>query len=420
MSAGDAERDGKVRAQYEAYPYPARDPADEAGRLIVGSPSHLLEIEHYVRGGREAEDLNALVAGGGTGDGAIMLAQQLADRARGKVTYVDISGASLSIAKARAEARGLNNITFHQGSLLDLATLVPGSYDYIDCCGVLHHLEDPAAGLAALTEVLSPDGGLGLMLYGTLGRTGVYPIQSALRRLSSGVEDAQRVALARRLLADLPDSNWLKRNPNLNDHLRGDDAGLYDLLLHPRDRAYQVPEILELLAGAGLRLAGFVPPLQYDPAIYLQDEALKAQAAALAANERLALAEELSGAMKSHVFYAVREYSAWQPAEAALGPDSVPALKDIDAAALAASLARTGTVTATVGGRAVRLAVPEGGDRVIALIDGRRSLRQIHGRLRAGGERLSWNAFVNLFRRILAVLMPLNLLLLRHGQQLPA
>ena len=34
--------------QYEAYPYPARDPADEAKRLIEGSPSHLLEIDHYL------------------------------------------------------------------------------------------------------------------------------------------------------------------------------------------------------------------------------------------------------------------------------------------------------------------------------------------------------------------------------------
>ena len=33
--------DGSLAAQYEAYPYPARDPRDEAKRLIIGSPSHL-------------------------------------------------------------------------------------------------------------------------------------------------------------------------------------------------------------------------------------------------------------------------------------------------------------------------------------------------------------------------------------------
>lgn len=415
MSPADRAGDGRVRSQYESYPYPARDPADEANRLVTGSPSHLLEIEHYVRGGRAAGPLKALVAGGGTGDGAIMLAQQLANRGEGQVTYVDLSAASLSIAQARAVARGLNNITFLQGSLLDLRRVAPGPYDYIDCCGVLHHLADPAAGLEALAAELTPDGGLGLMLYGTLGRTGVYPMQSALRRLAGDDDDAARVALARKLLSLTPDSNWLMRNPHLGDHLRGDDAGLYDLLLHPRDRAYLVPEVLALLRDAGLRLAGFVPGLEYDPGLYLDDEELRRRAARLPAEEQAALAEELSGAMKSHVFYAVRDGVGWQSAEQQIGPASVPVLKDIAADALAASLARTGVVAATVGGRALRLPVSEEAARLVGLIDGRLSLRQLHGRLRASGERLSWDDFVGRFRGLLSVLLPLNLLLLRDG-----
>ena len=75
-----------VREQYEAYPYPARDPKDERKRLIVGSPSNLAEIDHYVFAGRGdfAAPFRALVAGGGTGDAAIMLAQQLQDRSRAR------------------------------------------------------------------------------------------------------------------------------------------------------------------------------------------------------------------------------------------------------------------------------------------------------------------------------------------------
>ena len=33
--------------QYDAYPYPERKPEDERKRLIVGSPSHPLEIDHF-------------------------------------------------------------------------------------------------------------------------------------------------------------------------------------------------------------------------------------------------------------------------------------------------------------------------------------------------------------------------------------
>ena len=42
--------DAQLAAQYEAYPYPHRDPRDEAKRLIVGSPGHLREIDHWVFG----------------------------------------------------------------------------------------------------------------------------------------------------------------------------------------------------------------------------------------------------------------------------------------------------------------------------------------------------------------------------------
>ena len=115
----------EVRAQYEALPYPPRDPRDEAIRLITGTPSHVLEINHYLFSGRLnfARPFRALVAGGGTGDACIMLAQQIADRrCPGEVVYLDISTASRQICEGRAKARGLRNITFLTGSLLDRLT----------------------------------------------------------------------------------------------------------------------------------------------------------------------------------------------------------------------------------------------------------------------------------------------------------
>ncbi|MGR3783009.1 MAG: class I SAM-dependent methyltransferase, partial [Albimonas sp.] len=70
-----------VKRQYESYPYPARDPADEARRLVEGSPSDPIEIDHFLFRGRRdwSRPFRALVAGGGTGDGLVMLAQKLAD-----------------------------------------------------------------------------------------------------------------------------------------------------------------------------------------------------------------------------------------------------------------------------------------------------------------------------------------------------
>src|SRR6195952_137016 len=129
--------DRELAAQYEAFPYPARDPREEGKRLVVGSPSHLREIDHWVFGSARPRSvpLRALVAGCGTGDGAIMLAQHLASAGRGgHVLCIDRSERALGIARARAEARGLSNIGFRQESLLDLPHLGLGLFDYIDCC----------------------------------------------------------------------------------------------------------------------------------------------------------------------------------------------------------------------------------------------------------------------------------------------
>src|SRR5262245_66483010 len=153
----------RVRAQYEAYPYPPRDPRDEARRLIEGSPSHLLEINHYVFAGRRdfRQPFRALIAGGGTGDGTIMLAQHLADRGcPADLVYLDLSTAARGIAEARAQQRGLESIRFITASLLDLPRLELGRFDYVDCCGGLHHLPHPAAARALLAEALRPGRGL--------------------------------------------------------------------------------------------------------------------------------------------------------------------------------------------------------------------------------------------------------------------
>lgn len=406
-----------VHVQYEAYPYPPRDPRDEAKRLVTGSPSHLAELVHHVRGGvfDPAQPFRALVAGGGTGDAAIMLAQQLADTGAtaAEVVYVDWSTSSRRIAESRAAARGLTNIRFVTGSLLELDALGLGGFDYIDCCGVLHHLEDPDAGLASLARALAPQGGMGLMLYAPLGRVGVYPMQSALRLLDAGGDPASRVAFARRLLGQLPQTNWLKRNPFMTDHIVEGDAGLYDLLLHARDRAYSVDEVHDFAAAAGLRIAAFAPPARYEPRHYVSDAAILRRAEALDARQRASLAESLAGNIKSHAFYVVRVDNPVAP----LQPDDlalVPVAANVDLAQLAKSVGSSGTITATVDGLPFRLALPRLAGAILQRIDGERSLAEIHGALQAQDSRLSADAFLQQFQLLFASLHALGKLMLRR------
>lgn len=405
-----------LRTQYEAYPYPARRPEEERQRLITGSPSHWREIEHYLRGGHWPADrpFRALVAGGGTGDATIMLAQQLKDAGiAGEVVYLDLSRTARDIAEARAAVRGLDNIRFETGSLLDVAG---GPYDHIDCCGVLHHLDDPAAGLAALVGVLAEDGGLGLMLYGELGRTGVYPIQDLLRRIApADLPDPKRVDLARRLLDRLPSSNWLKRNPFLQDHLGGSDAALYDLLLHSRDRPYRVPQVLDLVAGAGLRLVSFIEPALYEPATYLQDPGLARMMAGLVDAERWAAAEEVAGSLTRHVFYAVRADNPVTPPDPA-DPHTIPVLRNGDGPGLARAVRPNAPLTVSVQGQRLHLPLPRLAGPILTRIDGETSLNGLYDRLVDEVDRtLARERFHTQFRELYTALAGVNLLLLRRG-----
>jgi SAM-dependent methyltransferase len=413
--AATKDADSAVHDQYETYPYPPRDPADEAKRLITGSPSSLAEIEHYVIGGRIGTErpFRALVAGGGTGDATIMLASQLAARAiPAKIVHLDISAASLDIARARAAVRGLASIDFRQASLTDLARLDLGTFDYIDCCGVLHHLDDPALGLGELARALEPTGGMGVMVYGRLGRTGVYDAQSLLRLLADDLPDPARIATARALLSDLPPTNWLARNPHVGDHRNAGDAGIYDLLLHRRDRAYTVDEMFSLAAGAGLRITGFIAPARYDPLTYLSDAALREKAAALDWPGRCAAAELIAGNMKVHICYLVPAAATRDVPLGLDSPGAVPVLNLVTPEALAATLSGAPALSLDFDGVKLRLPLPKPASAMAALVDGERDLGQIRRTLGKSGHRLSPTAFARQFAALYAALNGINAMLM--------
>lgn len=407
-----------VRQQYEGYPYPERDPRDEAKRLITGSPSHLDELDHHLFAGRlrlrpaDGPPLRVLIAGGGTGDATVMLAQQCRDAGlAAAIDYLDLSTASRRVAEARAEARGLDGIRFHTGSLLD-ADLLPGPYDYIDCCGVLHHLPDPAAGLAALVARLAPGGGLGLMVYARYGRSGVYEMQSALRRLAGpDLPDAERLTVARRTLDGLPAGNRFRRNPILRDHLTS-AAGLYDLLLHSQDRPYTVPELADLVAGAGLSIAALIDPLRYDPVLYL-DPRLRPRLADLSWLERAALAEELAGTLKTHILYATRANEA-EGRAATLSGTTIPVLRDLDGAAVARALRPGQGLTAGWDGFETVFPLPRLAGALLSRIDGRRTLDALYADLATSqGGGLTRAAFDQQFAQLVTTLNGLGKLFLR-------
>ena len=301
----------EVREQYETYPYPHRDPEEEKRRLLYTWQDNLAQINHYCYRGKNAfkAPLRVLVAGGGTGDAVVFLAEQLRN-ADAEVVYLDISRSSMEVAQKRAEVRRLGNITWIHGSLLDIPALGLGKFEYITCTGVLHHLQDPEDGLNKLLSVLAPGGVLGVMVYGKYGRTGIYQIQDLMRivnRNTSGMRE--RLANTKAILASLPPSNQWKKNEGAVVGPDTPDAELYDFFLHSQDRAYTVPELYEWIeqrCGLHLQLSrvdyGRMP---YTPECYIGDPALLKIVKGLPVPEQQAVAELIAGNIDRHCFYAM-------------------------------------------------------------------------------------------------------------------
>jgi 2-polyprenyl-3-methyl-5-hydroxy-6-metoxy-1,4-benzoquinol methylase len=295
-----------VREQYEELPYPPRDSRRELQETHHPTPAELTLVANFLWGGRRRLDsgFRALDAGCGTGDNAVFMATQLAE-VGGQVVGIDLSETSLEITRERAAARGLTNLTLLQGRIEDLPSLGLDPFDYVVSAGVLHHMPSPAAGLAAIREVLKPGGGAGIMVYGQYGRTAIYQLQSLFKIIAPPtLPTAERIRIVRNTLSGLHATHWAQLG---KDSWSGEisaqgDAGLFDLLLHPQDRAYTVPEIYDWLASVDMRLARWLLPHQYQPEYY----APRVDMSGLSQPDREAAAELFNCRLMKHTFFVTR------------------------------------------------------------------------------------------------------------------
>lgn len=309
----------KVREQYENYPYPIRHPEEEHTRILLPLTECFDRLNHFAYSGRRdfRKEFRALIAGGGTGDAAIALAEQLR-RTSNEVTYIDMSETSMKVAQERAKTRGLTNIRWIHDSLLNIPKLDLGKFDYINCSGVLHHLADPDLGLRTLSDALKDDGAMGIMLYAKYGRMAVYMMQDLLRMINRDEPNLQKqVDNAKAILNNLPITNWLFNSSEmLFQELRSGDVGIYDLLLHTQDRAYSIPELYEYMRKAGLDILHFFSDHQhmsrqiYDPAFYLQDERLIQSVKTKPIERQRELAELLYSKIEKHTIYVAKSQTA--------------------------------------------------------------------------------------------------------------
>jgi 2-polyprenyl-3-methyl-5-hydroxy-6-metoxy-1,4-benzoquinol methylase len=395
----------QVRSQYEALPYPPCNPDDDRTRLVQTWLEDLPMINHYCFAGKQSfkNGFRALVAGGGTGDATIFLAEQLR-HTNAQVVHLDMSQTSIVIAQERARIRGLNNITWVHDSLLNLPSLGLGLFDYINCSGVLHHLADPDQGFNALRSVLKPDGAIGLMVYATTGRTAVYQMQALMRLVNQRPGNAGDVASdiknTRDILAALPPTNWFVRSQDLHHDQHMGDAGIYDLLLHSKDRSYTVGELFDWLGyntGSG-PLGGHCMHLAFSDvqrgrAPYLPHMVLGSKPPAmidqlrkLPARQQYEMAELMMGNIITHSLYATHSADSTAPyGDAQYIPFFYhePLTGEIAAQVFDTNRGKPFMLHHQHSGVSVQVDPGRYGAKILALVDGHKSFADIFNRFRA-------------------------------------
>jgi 2-polyprenyl-3-methyl-5-hydroxy-6-metoxy-1,4-benzoquinol methylase len=107
----------------------------------------------------DRDALDVLDIGGGTGGFAVRVAE-LGHR----VSVIDPSPDALAALDRRAREQGVA-VTGQQGDVADLLEVTgPASADVVLCHGVLEVVDDPAAALATIRQVLRPGGSLSLLV----------------------------------------------------------------------------------------------------------------------------------------------------------------------------------------------------------------------------------------------------------------
>lgn len=225
-----------VRQQYEENPYPRW----KAESIFQPFHTRHLSKKHIAK-------QKVLIAGCGTGKQIVTTYHYYPNS---EFTCIDISRASLAYAKRKLIEYQLDKqIKLYQCDILDVDNLNT-HFDHIECGGVLHHMQDPEAGLRSLVNNLKTGGQMKIALYSKLGRRRIKLARDRIEQegLSSSAEHIR--AFRKQLIEetiqgkeDFPLNRW-KDFYSLSE--------CRDLLFHKQEICFDLIEIQQMLKNTGL------------------------------------------------------------------------------------------------------------------------------------------------------------------------
>jgi len=240
----------KIRAQFDRAPYP-RIPLD-----TLPPPSklyyHSVQTAFYRRDQRVVDPAGMAILDVGCGSGFGTMALAIANPGA-TVVGADLSPASVDLAQKRLGHHGLGDrAEFVTLSLEELAQL-GRQFDYINCDELLYLQPDPAASLAAMGAVLKPHGIIRANLHSRHQRSEYFKAQqiaSMLGLLDDNPGEFEVEAFSD-LFDALRDDCRLKARTWNKDNRQQEEKMMMNFLFQG-DRGFTVPDLFEMLGGAGL------------------------------------------------------------------------------------------------------------------------------------------------------------------------
>jgi tetratricopeptide (TPR) repeat protein/SAM-dependent methyltransferase len=234
-----------VREQYEESPYPRWFAMHDPDSDTIEKLCRRLRPNQEVR--IRPRPVRILVAGCGTGRHPISIAKLYPDS---EILAVDLSLTSLGYAMRMTERLGVSNIVYRQADILRLGAL-DTRFTVVDCCGVLHHLEDPMEGWRILVNLMEPDGLMRIAVYSEKARG---PIRAAreFARSQNFPMTPQGVRRCRHAIIKLPDGHPARDVMDFGDFFTLDECR--DLIMHVQEHQFTLSRIQECLEQIGLQL----------------------------------------------------------------------------------------------------------------------------------------------------------------------
>lgn len=240
----------EVAKLYNRYPYP---PVGVLAPLFTRLKRDDLVLLNYEAGfatcyGKQPSKAapRILIMGCGTMEAVAVAAANPS----AEIVAVDISAKSLRKLRWMCLVKGISQqIRLVHSSLEDFQER---GFDYLIATGVLHHLENPEAGLAKLKTLGTETALFRFMIYSKWGRDLLYGAKEMAKILS--VASASEF---RGMIEALPANHPYR----IYFHLYSDvetDAGLMDGYLHPCDNPFTAKDLASALERNGLAVGKFL------------------------------------------------------------------------------------------------------------------------------------------------------------------